>query len=189
MLKITIPDKEYFDDNKEEFVYIPGQTIALEHSLVSISKWEAKYHIPFLSNTNEKTEAQVLDYIRFMTLTQNVDPNIYAGLTRENVQAIQEYIDDKMTATWFTEDLNRDGTPRRRPKPNGEVVTSELIYYWMVAYQIPFECQKWHLNRLLTLIRICNVKQEKPKNISKKQLAARNTALNEARRAKMKSKG
>lgn len=189
MLTITIPDREYFDDDKEEFVIIPGQTIALEHSLVSVSKWEAKYHVPFLSNIEKKTEEQVLDYIKFMTLTQHVRPEVYGNLSKENVEAIQKYIDDKMTATWFTEDTNRDGTPRRRPKPNGEVVTSELIYYWMVAYQIPFECQKWHLNRLLTLIRVCNVKQEKPKNMSKKQLAARNTALNEARRAKLKSKG
>lgn len=189
MLRIQIPDREYFDESKNEFVYIKGQTIALEHSLVSVSKWEAKYHKPFLSKDPPKTGEEIFDYIKFMTLTQNVPDELYYNLSKENIELIQKYIDDPMTATWFSDDFNKDGSKRTRSKRTGEVITSEIIYYWMVAYQIPFECQKWHLNRLITLVRVCESKQEKPKKLSKRDLASRNTALNEARRARLKSKG
>ena len=179
MLKITIPATEMFDDRTQEFIPCSEQKLQLEHSLVSISKWESKWHKPFLSR-EEKTYSETIDYIKCMTITQNVDPAIYSRLTNANVEAINKYIDDPMTATTFSNKQQGQGK---------EIVTSELIYYWMIALNIPMECQRWHLNRLLTLIRVCEVKQTPPKKMSKKELASRNASLNAARRSKLGSRG
>lgn len=171
---------EVYDENRNEFVVLKEQKLVLEHSLVSLSKWEAKTHKPFLTNES-KTVPEMIEYVKCMTMTQNVDPSVYNRLTNANLKEIGEYIQDPMTATWFS---NKKTTSR-----SSEVVTSELIYYWMVALQIPFECQKWHLNRLFTLIRVCNEKNQKPKKMSKREMASQRTALNAARRKAMHSKG
>lgn len=181
MLKITIPKTEAFDEKTNEFIYTKEQTIALEHSLVSISKWESKWHKPYLSKT-PKTYEEALDYIRCMTLTQNVDPNVYYCIPKEEFARINEYIKDPMTATWFSEDEGGRGR-------QGRIITSELLYYWMTAYQIPFECQKWHLNRLLTLIRVCDEENKPRKKMNKNQILARNAKLNKARRAALHTRG
>ena len=180
MLQITVPATELFDEVSQEFISTKEQTLKLEHSLVSLSKWESKWNKPFVSKKDKTTE-EILDYIRCMTLTQNVDPNVYKCLTNDNLKQVQEYIDASMTATTFRDDKRSSG--------NGEQVTSELVYYWMIAYNIPFECQKWHLNRLLTLIRICGIKSQPAKKMSRSELASRNAALNAERRARMHSKG
>ena len=174
MLQITIPPVEKWDESRMEFVQTKGQTLQLEHSLVSLSKWESKWKKIFLSNT-EKTYEETLDYVKCMTLTQNVDPDVYDNLTKENIDAINTYIDDKMTATYFPND-------HQSAKGSNELVSSELIYYWMIALNIPFECQKWHLNRLLTLIKFCNVKNQPPKKMSKRDLMRSNASINAARR-------
>lgn len=183
MLRITVPEKELYDEKSGEFIYVKETTLCLEHSLVSISKWEAKYKKPFISSTKgqTKTREQTMDYIRFMTLTQNVDPNVYLALTPENIQAIGDYIDDPMTASWVAE-------PEKKGRSN-EAITSELIYWWMTALQIPWEAQKWHLNRLLMLIKIGNAKNQPPKKMSRGALLARNRKLNEERRRKYNTKG
>lgn len=179
MLTITIPGSEYYDESRNEFVETRSQTIQLEHSLVSISKWESKWQKPFL-NTNDKTKEETLDYLRCMTLTQNVDPNIYRSIPRSIIQQVADYINAPMTATTF----------RDHGKPSREIVTSELIYYWMIASQIPFECQKWHLNRLLTLIKICGIKNSNQgKKMSRREIASQNRALNAARRASLGTSG
>ena len=180
MLLIIVPATELWDEEKEEYVYIHGQTLQLEHSLVSLSKWESKWCKAFLSKT-EKTNEEILDYIKCMTLTQNVRPEVYNGLTPENIKQINEYIEAPMTATVFSADKNS--------KSSREVVTSELVYYWMIALNIPFECQKWHLNRLLTLIRVCNIKNSPPKKRSKRELLSRNAELNAARRKQLNTRG
>lgn len=181
MLKITIPAAEAFDQIKNEFIYIKEQTLSLEHSLVSISKWESKWHKPYLSK-DSKTAEEVIDYIRCMTLTQNVDPKVYYCIPDSEMEKINKYIEDPMTATWFSEPEGGKGGRDR-------VVTSELIYYWMIASGVPFECQKWHINRLITLIRVIS-EEEKPKQkMSKNQILARNARLNKARRAALKTKG
>ena len=186
MLKIHVPKTEMWDEYIQEFVSCDSQDLALEHSLVSISKWESKWHKPFLSKEN-KTDEEIRDYVRFMTLTQNVDPKIYRCLSKDNLKDIMEYIDNPMTATWFNEKgYNGKVNTYRR---SGEQVTSELIYYWMVSLNIPFECQKWHLNRLLTLIKICNIKNQKPDKIGKKEILKSNAAINAARRQKLNTKG
>lgn len=179
MLKITIPATELFDDVKQEFIMTKEQELQLEHSLVSISKWESKWKKPFLAKDNKTTEESI-DYVRCMTLTQNVDPNVYSYITNNLLQEIAEYIDDSMTATTvapYTGKMNR------------EIITSEIIYFWMVSFNIPWECQRWHLNRLLMLIQICNVRNQPAKKMSQKELAARNKALNEQRKAKYNTKG
>ena len=181
MLQITINGVEYFDSSKNEFITAcKEQTLQLEHSLVSLSKWESKWHKAFLSKV-EKTDEEILDYIKCMTLTQNVNPEVYNHLSTENFKRINEYIDNPMTATFFMEDKGGRGSR--------ETVTAELIYYWMIALNIPFECQKWHLNRLLTLVRVCNIKNTPPKKRSRRDIMRQNTALNEARRKQMNSKG
>lgn len=180
MLRIVIPESELFNEQTGEFISVKKQTLQLEHSLVSLSKWESKWHKPFLGK-EDKTFDETIDYIRCMTLSQNVDPNVYIFLTQENIKEINDYIGDSMTATTFSNDQSGSN--------NREIITSELVYYWMVALNIPFECQKWHLNRLLTLIRVCNIKNQPPKKRSQGQIMSRNAALNAARRKQLNSKG
>lgn len=178
MLEIKVKETEQFDEEKNEFFKTKSQTLKLEHSLVSVSKWESKWHKPFLSST-EKSNEEIFDYIRCMTINQ-VDPLVYFALSQENIDAIQRYIDDPMTATTIKE------MPGKR---NNEIVTSELIYYWMVALEIPFECEKWHLNRLLMLIKVCNIKNQPAKNMSKREIYNQNRMLNAARKKKFHTKG
>lgn len=185
MLRITIPAtvSEQFDEATNEFIYTvetKEQVLQLEHSLVSISKWESKWNKAFLGQ-QKKTDEEILDYIRCMTLTQNVNPNVYNCLTAENYTAINDYIEAPMTATYFSDNKNA-GKSR-------EIVTAELIYYWMIAYNIPVEFQKWHLNKLLTLIRVCEIKNSPPKKRSQREIMKQNAALNAARRRKFHSKG
>lgn len=180
MLYITVPGWDLWDETKEEFISGKPRTLQLEHSLVSLSKWESKWHKPFLL-TNNKTSGEILDYVKCMTLTQNVDPETYNHLTSDNIAAINRYIEDTMTATTFSEE--------KQGKAGREVVTAELIYYQMIALNIPFECQKWHLNRLITLIRVCNAKNRPPKRRSARALMRRNAALNAKRRKELNTKG
>lgn len=192
MLKITIPAKpaepdiELYDDEKEEFFTVPGRpatkeyTLQLEHSLVSLAKWEAKWCKPFLS-TKKLTEEETIDYIRCMTLTQNVPADVYRNITDDNVRDVSAYIDSPMTATTFSD--------HDKGKGGREIITAELIYYWMITLNIPPEYQKWHLNRLLTLVRVCNIKNTPPKKMSKRAIMSRNASLNAARRQQLNTSG
>lgn len=180
MLQITVPDTEYFDEELERFFTVRGRTLDLEHSLISLSKWESKWKVPFLGPSDKTTE-QTLDYIRCMTLGRDLEPLIYQALTDKHIAEVAEYISADMTATTFREEPGRRGAT--------EIITSELIYYWMIAMNIPFECQKWHLNRLLTLIRVCGIKNSPPKKMSRAETLAHNRALNAARRQKLGSTG
>lgn len=179
MLKIVIPSTEAFDDEKQEFFQTKGTVLTLEHSLVSLSKWESTWCKPFLTK-EPKTQIEELDYIRCMTITQNVDPNIYKFIDDEVKEQINNYINYPMTATTFSKSKNVFSR---------EIITAEIIYYWMVTFNIPSEYQKWHLNRLLTLINVCNIKNQPKKKMPRKQLNARNRALNEARRQQLGTKG
>lgn len=181
MLQLTIPAIELWDEKSQEFVSRKEKTLQLEHSLVSISKWESKWHKPFLSKTH-MTDEETVDYIRCMTITQNVDSEDYNYITDENIKQVQDYIESPMTATWFKEEKNKN-------KTSNEQVTNELIYYWMIALGIPIECQKWHLNRLLTLIRVCSAKNQPAKKMSQKEIMSQNKAINEARKKRLNSKG
>lgn len=181
MLKIIIPDNELFNEDTNEIIKINGQEISLEHSLISISKWESKYKKPFLEN-NKKTVDEILDYIKCMTITPNVNSNIFLGLTEDNIKDVIEYIDDPMTATTF----NTIG-PEKKSK---EFITSELIYYWMIANNVPVEFERWHINRLLTLIKVCTIKNNpNKKKMSKQQIISQNKAINDARRKALGTKG
>ena len=185
MLKIVIPEREQWDEEKEVFIHTDKQVLQLEHSLVSISKWEAKWRKPFLKNNDEKLSPEEFkDYVKCMTLTQNVKPEVYDSLTSDNTREISEYINSPMTATWFSE-------REKKSRINKQVITSELVYFWMISFQIPFECQKWHFNRLMTLIKICNESREDPEKnkMSKRELMSRNRSLNEARKAKYHTRG
>jgi hypothetical protein len=181
LLRVVVPlTTEGWDERKQEFVEPKTQVLQLEHSLVSLSKWESKWCKPFLSKGLQTTE-EILDYIKFMTLTQNVNPEVYNHITQDIVDEITAYINAPMTATTINDERNDKG--------RGEIVTAELIYYWMISLNIPFECQKWHLNRLLTLVRVCNVKNSPPKKRSKKELMRRNTAMNALRKQQLNTKG
>lgn len=185
MLKITIAGVETFNEETGEFSTTKDQELSLEHSLVSLSKWESKWCKPFISR-EERTYEQMIDYVRCMTLTQNVDPLVYHSITKDDWTKIHKYIEAPMTATTISERPGKTGTPGPR---NREVLTSELIYYYMIAYGIPWEAQKWHLNRLIMLIRVCAEKESKQQKMSKKDVMARNHSLNAARRARLGTKG
>lgn len=182
MLRLTIPERELFNQKDNSFIHVKSQTLQLEHSLVSVAKWEAKWEKPFLDE-KPKTIEETIDYIRCMTITQNVDPDVYYGLRDSDIDAVNRYIARPMTATWFS-NLDEEKTPKKPVTP-----TAELIYYWMVAFNIPFECQKWHLNRLLTLIRVCEVKQRPSKKMSKAARQKQNKSLNQARRRRLGTRG
>lgn len=181
MLRITIAATEQWDERNERFVNTKEQTLQLEHSLVSISKWESKWHKPFL-HTPELTYEETLDYIKCMTLTQNVSPETYACITPKQIEEIKTYMNESMTATTFGGDTGSKG--------GREIVTAEIIYYWMTALQIPFDpCQKWHLGRLLTLIRVCSIKNSPQKKIGRRETANQYAAMNAARKKKLNTKG
>jgi hypothetical protein len=180
MLTIVIPSAEQYDEEKNEFSTLNKEkTLQLEHSLVSLSKWESKWEKPFLEK-GEKTIEETIDYVRCMTITQNVDEDVYKFLTNENLRQIRDYIAAPMTATTFS--LNEKTI-------NRDIITSEIIYYSMIALNIPFECQRWHLNRLITLINVCNIKNTPPKKMTRREAARRNFELNAARRKMLNSQG
>ena len=182
MLQIIVPlTPEEWDEENNVFVEGKKQVLQLEHSLFSLSKWESKWRKPFLS-TKDKTDEEILDYIKDMTLNSSVHPDTYDCLTPGNVEAIREYIGSPMTATTFSDDKNHKG--------NREIITAEIMYYWMIALNIPFECQYWHLNKLTTLVRVCNIKNQPPKK--KKggaDTASRYARMNAARRRQSPKKG
>lgn len=181
MLTIEVPGVEGWDEQKEEFVSAaPPVTLHLEHSLLSLSKWEAQWEKPFLSK-EEKTAEETIDYIRCMNLNPGTSADVYDHLTAQNLHDVNAYIDAKRSATTIREE--------KTARHSNEVITSEVIYYWMVALNIPFECQKWHLNRLLTLIRVCNIKNQPSKKMGKRNTMKQNAALNAARRNRLHSKG
>lgn len=179
MLTIVIPGLEYFDEETEEFTYYDDVAVQLEHSLESISKWESKWRKPFLDGTNKSME-EIVDYVKCMAIGESIDLTIFDRLTESNLIEINDYIGQPMTATTFREESKTGGR---------EIITSEIIYYWMVTYNIPFECQYWHLNRLLTLVKVCNVKNNPPKKMSQQEILARNKALNDARRKEFGTRG
>lgn len=180
MLKLLIGSEEQYDEVNNLFLTVGGTVVELEHSLVSLSKWESKFQKPFLS-TKDKTVEQLLWYIESMVVSKDFDPDILKNLNSKNIEEIDAYINSPQTATTFSEDRGR--------KSASEIITSELIYYWMTAFTIPFECQYWHLNRLLTLIKVCNAKNGKPKKMSKKEIVEKNRQLNEQRRAQLGTSG
>lgn len=179
MLSLTIQEQEFFDEQTSSFTTKPQVQLQLEHSLVSVSKWEAKWNKPFLSR-EPKTVEETIDYIKCMTLNKNVSDEVYTRLTNGNIGEVTNYIEAPMTATTIRS-TNKGGSR--------EIITSELIYYWMIALNVPFECQKWHLNRLLTLINVCNVKNAPPKKMAQHELMARNAQLNAARKKALTTSG
>lgn len=180
MLTIRISGVESFDESSQEFTTQGGTILELEHSLVSLSKWESKHEKPFLGH-DSKTSDEIIDYVKCMIVSSKIPEEIFPKLSIANIEEVYSYIDAKMTATWFSD---QPGTPKSR-----EIITAELIYYWMTVFNIPFECERWHLNRLFTLIRICNIKQSKPQKMSRSELAARNRALNAQRKAQLGTSG
>lgn len=179
MLELIIPGLELYNEETNEFTCYDDVKLELEHSLVSISKWESKWCKPFLDG-KDKTLDEIVDYVKCMTISDNIESDVYDRLTEENLVVINEYIGRPMTATTFNNEKKSTGR---------EIITSEIIYYWMVSFNIPFECQYWHLNRLLTLIKVCNVKNNPPKKMSQKEILARNKALNDARKKELGTRG
>lgn len=180
MLKLAVNGGELFDERLGEFITAKSTVLHLEHSLISLSKWESKWHKPFLSKET-KTDEEIRDYIRCMTIMQNVDPMVYLMMTRDNVQEVEDYISDSMTATVIS---------RQNSRARQRVVTSELIYYWMVSFGIPFDpCEKWHLNRLMTLIDVCSIENSPKKKMRKGDIMKQNSQLNAARKKAMGTRG
>lgn len=180
MLTIIVGATDVYDEGDEKFSTQGGVELQLEHSLISLSKWESEFEKPFLGK-GEKTSEETLAYVRCMVLTPNPPEDFLQRLSKENLEAVHAYIDRKMTATWFSD---QPGAPRSR-----EVITSEVVYYWMTVFNIPFECETWHLNRLFTLIRICNIRQAKPQKMSRSEVMRRNRELNAQRKAQLGTTG
>lgn len=183
MLDLIIPKMELYDEQKNEFVVVGPYTLLMEHSLVSISKWESKWHRPFIGS-DDLTSEELKDYLRCMTITQNVNPNVYDYISEENILKVNDYISDPMTGTTFYDLLQNESEKKKKKKK----VSSEEIYSQMILLGIPFECQKWHINRLLTLIKVCNMDRS-DKKMSKAETMQAYHKLNAERRKKMNSKG
>lgn len=179
MLRIVVPETELWDEQTGEFINIKEQKLQLEHSLISLSKWESTWRKSFLSR-KDKSREEIIDYIKCMTITQNVDSNVYRCLTSKNIEEIQRYLEEPMCATYLPDEPNG--------QKSTESITSELIYYWMIALNIPFECQKWHLNKLLALIKVCNIKNQPNKKMGSRALINKHRSVNAARRAKRPQK-
>ena len=180
MLRIVVPDQEYLDETDSTFVNVKGATLELEHSLISVSKWESKWEKPFLSK-EDRTPEETLSYIEDMVVSpRNLDPKVLDGLTDEHLRKINDYVGAKMTATTIKETPGMKGS---------QIVTSEIIYYWMISYTIPFPCEKWHLNRLITLIRVCSENNKPKKKMSRSELIANQRRLNAERRQQYGTKG
>jgi hypothetical protein len=182
MLRLFVSGPELYDEEKEEFISTEGFFLELEHSLVSLSKWESIFEKPFLAEGTRTTE-ELVWYVKAMIVTKDYPDDVVFRLNQDNYSDINAYIDSAQSATTF------GMMPEMKHRARGETITSELIYYWMVTFNIPFECETWHLNRLFSLIRICNVKNNKGKRMSKSEIAARNRALNEERRARLQTRG
>lgn len=188
MLTVEVPARETYNEQTNEFSSIPGVTLHLEHSLIALSKWEERWHIPFLGvkgRKDTKTEEQIADYIRCMTISpKDLPPEFYLNLSPSVIAKVNEYIEDSHTATIFSTVGAANSNNR------GETITAELLYYWMFRMSIPMECQKWHLNRLLALIQLCDIKDnpKKKRRHTKADLAARRQ-LNEQRRAQYNTNG
>lgn len=182
MLRIIIPETELFDEKREEFVNIKRTELHLEHSLISITRWEQKWHKPFLGK-EEKTPEEITDYIRCMTITKDVNPMVYNYIPKNELNRIFDYIDDPMTAAWFSNEEEKKAGRKKR------IITNEIVYYWIITLGIPLEFEKRHLNHLLTLIRVINAETAPAKKMSKKEILAQNAKLNAARRARYKTKG
>lgn len=176
MLELVIVTQDGFDDSIGEFVDLETVTVRLEHSLVSLSKWESKWEVPFLDSTTDRTDEMWMDYIRFMHLDP-VDEKLLTKLSSENMRSISEYINSSQTATWFA-----DHGRNVRRAPQSKKVTSDLVYYWMSALSIPFECQHWHFNRLITLIRIAEAENQPQKKMGRKESMAQHRSLLASRR-------
>ena len=179
-LPITIKACQLYSESENRFYKVPETTIELEHSLVALSKWESKWHKPFLTK-EEKTREEALDYIRCMCLTPNVEPWVFNALGNDQIKQITEYIDNPMTATTVKS--------MQQQKHSSEIVTSELIYYWMNEGNISSECDKWHLNRLFKLIEVTAIKRQPDKKMTRRDTMAQNRSLNAARRARHGSRG
>lgn len=179
MLKITIPASEQYDPVNNEFIYTKETTLTMEHSLISLSKWEEKWKKPFLSK-EEKTQEESLDYLRCMTITQNVDPNVYKAIDPPTMKIINDYMEDTHTATWFSESSNA---------PSRDIITAEILYYSMFANGVDIECAKWHLNKLMTLLRVFAEKNKPDKKMSRADLFSKQRALNKARRKRLRTRG
>ena len=183
--KVEIDGVEMFDERTSRFIVVKPTVLTMEHSLIAVSKWESKFHIPFLRE-GDKTPEQLLYYFECMTINQNVNPDVYKAITPEKQKEILAYIKDPMTATW----INDNGKIVKGKKRGvDQEITSELIYFWMSQYNLPSEYEKWHLNRLLTLIQICNQYNSPQKKMNKNDIIRNNDAINAARRAAMKTRG
>lgn len=185
-LKITMPKEEVYFEDINEFRNFEEMTFVFVHSLVSISKWEAKHHKAFFGK-QEKTVEEMVDYISCMVVSpEEYDPLQLKRLIncRQNFTKLTEYINDPMTATMFRSD-NED----KRHGGTSDVPTSELMYYWMIANSIPVEFENWHINRLMTLIKVCSLKNSPQKKRSSRDIMSSNKALNEARKAKLGTRG
>lgn len=180
MLILNVPATEMFDEKSNEFVIGDAIKLRFEHSLVSVSKWESKYEKPFLDNSEKVTE-ETLSYIQMMCLDEETPPEVFDRLPNECLEAINTYINAKMTATTFKEIPSARGVR--------ETITAEIVYYWMITHSIPFECQRWHLNRLLTLIKVCNRKNAPAQKANKKDMMAQRRELNEKRKAQLGTRG
>lgn len=180
MLELKLERQEFYDEEKNEFFTTEPIELRFEHSLVTLSKWESKFEKRFLDEA-EKTNEEILGYVECMLLDDIDFSKVKSRLNQSHMTQINAYINAKNSATTFNEVQNSRGQT--------EAITSELIYYWMTIFKVPLACEDWHLNRLFTFIRVCNLKQQKPKKRSPHEIARERAEINERRKKELNTNG
>lgn len=187
MFVINLGD-ELFDEETNTFLHPVGKKLHLEHSLLSISKWEAEWEIPFLNT--DKTSEQSLSYIKCCVLDDDFDELLLNTLSDKNILDFNAYLSKGMTAKKIIDLRSSLSQKRKSRRPASQkALTSEDIYYSMIQFHVWKECEEWPLQRLLSLLQLCSLKSNSTGEMSKSDQAKFYREENARRKAKYHTNG
>lgn len=180
MITIDLGTLEYYDSEKNEFVYEEGGKVRFEYSLKMLYEWEGKWKKAFLKGNKNLTTEEAVDFYIMMAL----DPIDKKFMTGEAMETLSKYVNDPQTATTFADGQNGNTSPSK-----GKIFTSEELYAMMITSNVPLDFENRNLNRLITILRVISVQNTPPKKMSKNDIYRQNAALNAERKARLNTKG